>query len=442
MRLPKNILSGTAEPPEFYLCEVDKTIIGGLNVVNSSGVFKFNSYSEITCEIDRVYQHPVTGDMITNPLYDKVEALRILYIVGFGYFQIQQAGIVSDGVREYKDVTAYSLEYELTQKYLDNFIIRQGTVGSIDGVTLYNIADPSHSLIHLVLDKMNGSWQVGSVDIELQNEQRSFDVDHQAIYDFIMNDMAEAFQLVVEFDTYNKTVNLYKEDTAGSNTNIYISMDTIANEVHVDYSADDIKTCLYVYGADDMSIRNVNLGLDYIMNIDYYNTPEWLGQDLYEAYNKYCTLFEGYRQQFSELMLEWSSIYDEMSEIYNKIPDYEESNDDGIVVVDSIDKLPTASQQYVNVTYKVVTSDGAWYYICKSKIIDDGTVYYWEIDIDNINSFLYFPEPSIEYVGGVYKVYNQDEYVDGVLYYICESYMKDGEAAYRWKLAESKYGIA
>lgn len=441
MRLPQDILSGCATKPQFFLCQPDKTILGGIELINASGTFKFNSITEISGEVDRVYTNLITGQECVNPLYDKTEALRLIYIPSYGYFQIQEADIISDGVREYKEILAYSLEYELTQKYLDSFVINYGTVESIDGVKLYNIASPDKSLINLVLDKMDGSWIVGHVDMSVQDLQRSFEVDHQAIYDFIMNDMVDTFGIVVEFDTVDRTVNIYDEKKYSLDTNIYVSMDTIANSVEVNYSADDIKTRLYVYGENDISVREVNLGLDYITNIEYYNSPDWLGQKLYDAYNAYCTLVESKREQFSELMLQWSALYDKYSELYNKIPDYDESYDDSIPVVYSKSNLPAASEKNVYMTYKVVEGDATWYYICKSEVIDGITTYRWILDVDNISSFYTFPTPSIEYVGGVYKVYNADS-TEGVLYYICESYqINDWTTGYRWVLAESDYGI-
>lgn len=373
MRLPKDILSGRAKKPEFYLCQADKTILGGLNVTNSSAVFKFNSYSEINCDVDRLYQHPISGEMIENPLYDKVEALRLLYVVDFGYFQIQEANIVSDGIREYKSVSAYSLEYALCNRYLDNFMINLGVEGSIDGVKLLNQADISHSLIHLVLDKMP-DWSVGHIDMPIQDKQRSFEVEHQAIYDFMINDMSDTFQCVFEFDTMNNTVNIYDEETYSLDSNIYVSMDTIANSVEVSYSADDIKTRLYVYGADDISIREVNLGLEYITNIDYYCTEDWLGKDLYDAYTKYIELTESYRKRFSELMLEWSCLYDQYSELYNRIPDYDESDEDYPIVY-SKSELPTPSSQNVYRIYKVVEGGATWYYKCISEQVNGATTY-------------------------------------------------------------------
>ena len=65
----------------------------------------------------------ITGETDTNPFYNKIEALRLIYLEGFGYFEIQEPEIISDGIREVKNVTAYSLEYTLSQKYLEGIYI-------------------------------------------------------------------------------------------------------------------------------------------------------------------------------------------------------------------------------------------------------------------------------------------------------------------------------
>ena len=441
MRLPKNLLSGTCKPPKVFLCQTDKTILGGIDPVNFNGIFKFNSYHEISFEFDRAYIDYTTGEYKVNPFYDYCEAPRLIYVVGYGYFEIQQSGIVTDGIREYKDVVAYSSEFILSTKYLDLFTINYGTTESIDGVCLYSTADPSHSLIHLVLDKTNGAWKPGHVDLNLQNLQRSFEVDHQSIYDFLMNDVSDTFKCVFEFDTETNTVNIYDEESYGKDTNIYITKDNLSQEIHVDYNGDEIKTCLYVYGDSDIGIREVNLGIPYIMDISYYNTPEWLGQDLYDAYNAYCELTSGYREEYSKLMLEWSALYDQLSELYNKIPDYDDNYDDSIPTVYSKSDLPTASEKNVYMIYRVVEGDATWYYKCKAKQVNGTTTYQWILDIDNISSFYTFPTPSIEYVGLVVKVYNKES-TNGVLYYICKSRKKsDNTFEYYWELANDEYGI-
>ena len=100
MKIPINKLSMTPELPDVYLCETDKTIIGAMNVTSFNGTFKFNAYSEISFEFDRTYEDFYTGEQKVNILYDKCEPLRILYVVGYGYSEIQSAEINTNGIRE------------------------------------------------------------------------------------------------------------------------------------------------------------------------------------------------------------------------------------------------------------------------------------------------------------------------------------------------------
>lgn len=364
MQLPKDLLSDTYRAPNVVLCQTNKEKICKLNTTNLEGTFKFNSYSEISFDVPSIYCDIITGETKPTPYYDYVEGLRLVYLDGFGYFQLQDPEIDGNGIQEYKHINAYSLEYSLSQRYLENFIINEGdvgdTVGSIDGVVLYNQNDIEHSLIHLVLQKAYG-WTVGHVDEELAKQSRSFEIDRQSIYDFIMNDMCETFKCYVEFDTINNTISIYAENEVERfigdrktnsfklqggvsadteitinghvvteykynqdtkelsfnnipaqgdiieisnefkhkyDTDVIIAFENLSNEMKVNYSADDIKTVLTVKGADDLDIRNVNFGLPSIMNLDYYCTPEWMGDSLYQEYKYYMDKQSKYMSGF------------------------------------------------------------------------------------------------------------------------------------------------
>lgn len=364
MQLPRDLLSETYQVPDVILCQTNKEKICKLNVINLEGTFKFNSYSEISFDVPSVYCDLISGETKPTPYYNYVEGLRLVYLEGFGYFQLQDPEINGNGIQEYKHINAYSLEYALSQRYLENFIINEGdvgdTIGSIDGVILYNPNDVEHSLIHLVLKKAYG-WTVGHIDEELMSQSRSFEIDRQSIYDFIMNDMCDTFKCYVEFDTINNVVNIYSEnevercigdgetvvfklqnDISDSSivtinghvitqynynhstkeltfsnapgqgdiieisnefkhkydTDVIIAFENLSNEMKVNYSADDIKTVLTVKGADDLDIRDVNFGLPSIMNLDYYNTPEWMGEELYKEYQEYMDKQDKYMTGF------------------------------------------------------------------------------------------------------------------------------------------------
>ena len=221
MRLPKNILTKTATRPRFFLCETDKSRICELNPINSSGSLKFNAYSELSFEVSRVYTDVVSGKTTVNPYYDKIEAIRLIELENWGFFELQGPELISNGIEEIKSCTAYSLEYTLSQKYLKDFYVNMGTVESLEvlnandskniiPITLYNKTNPKLSLLHLILDEVYG-WKIGYVSPQLQTLSRQFEIDRESVYDFLMNDVCEKFNCYVIFDTINNTINVYAE---------------------------------------------------------------------------------------------------------------------------------------------------------------------------------------------------------------------------------------
>ena len=221
MRLPHDILSGTYARPRLFLCETDKTKICQLDANNLKGSFKFNSYSELTFEVGRIYNDLISGENKINLFYDKVEAIRLVYLENFAYFELQAPELVGDGIKEAKSCTAYSYEYTLSTKFLENFYVNTGEVDSIEvinaddpehivPITLYNPSNKKLSLLHLVLEKAYG-WSIGHVDDSLQTLSRQFKIDRESIYDFLMNEVCEKFNCYIVFDTINNTINFYAE---------------------------------------------------------------------------------------------------------------------------------------------------------------------------------------------------------------------------------------
>lgn len=226
INLAKDALTGNYVKPNIYLCEVDKSIICKLETTNTKASLKFNSYSEISFEVARIYNDLITGETKIFPFYDKIEALRLIKVDGVGYFEIQSAEISSDGIKESKNVTAYSLEYTLTQKYLED-LYNDGTIGSIDAnyiedvyggslsgkeyphVTLVN-NDKRLSLTDIILEKAYG-WSFDHIDASLKTKNRQFNIDRTSIYDFIMNDLCKMFNCYAVFDTVYNKINLYAE---------------------------------------------------------------------------------------------------------------------------------------------------------------------------------------------------------------------------------------
>lgn len=380
MRLPFDLLSKNYIKPKLFLCQVNKDKICELDTLELKGSFKFNAYSELTFTVSRTYTNMITGETSVNPFYDQIEALRLVYLDGFGYFEIQDPEIVSDGIKEVKNVTAYGLEYRLSQKYLENFKINTGEVDSLEvieaagsrviPIKLVNQADEDLSLTDLVLEKIY-DWSWGHIDDSLKTMSRQFDISRASVYDFIVQDLCEKFNCYAIFDTINNKINLYAEalitkhigdgytqefvvspayDSIGTvsidsykttkytyrvetnestdrdigyvtfdappangakieitdgsqsswQTDVYITFDNLAQEVNVSYSAEDIKTVLTVKGQDDLDIREVNMGLPYIVDLSFYYNVDWMGQELYDAYTTYILTCNDAQDQYSQ----------------------------------------------------------------------------------------------------------------------------------------------
>lgn len=262
MRLPRDLLSGNYTKPRLFLCETDKTKICQLETTNTNGIFKFNSYSELSFEVGRIYNDILTGAKLVNPFYDKIEAPRLIYLENFAYFELQGPGLDSNGIKEIKSCSAYSLEYTLSTKFLEDFHINTGKVDSLEvlnandpnNITPIILYDPNNtklSLLHLTLEKVYG-WKIGHVDNALQKLSRQFEVDRISVYDFLMNEVCEKFNCYIVFDTIENTINIYAESLTSKfigdgSTNVFTISPPFAQVGTV--SIDGYKTTRWEYSA-------------------------------------------------------------------------------------------------------------------------------------------------------------------------------------------------
>ena len=217
-------------------------------------------------------------------------------------------------------------------------------VKAYKNVQFYNKSNQELSLLHLILKKAP-EWEIGHVDTNLWRKERKFEEDRVAIYDFLVQNVCDTFKCVIEFDTISGLINVYEEVEDGVNddntiqtrwdTDIYVSRSNLANEIQIKESSENIKTKLKVSGADDLDIREVNLGKNYIMNLDYYHTPEWMEQDLFEAYTNYLDTVKAYSSQYIEATQGWVATNNKYNDLMNAVP-----VDGNIVLVsDAFEKL-------------------------------------------------------------------------------------------------------
>lgn len=267
------------ERPMLVLKNLDGTYIQPLEFAfDVKAKLMYNEVSEIDFEL------PAYVNGSKTPHYDDVVGMRMIDWIGIGQFILVNPSTKNDGVAEIKSCKAYSLEYELTYKKL---FIADGTYN------FWNPVSPENTVMDMILE-LFPSWHVGYIDDALYNKYRTFEVTDQTAYDFMKGTLQETYQCIFDFDTYDRSINVYSVSSMPSTSPILLSYQNLIKEIKIEEDTENIFTCLDVNGADGVDIRSVNptgkndlYDLSYFMNESYFdpNNPETAG--IIEGYNQW-----------------------------------------------------------------------------------------------------------------------------------------------------------
>jgi len=307
-------------PPDYILKKASGDRVGVIPCLEKTYDRKFNEPDEIQ------FTTLLFQDNEKNELYENIEVMKYIEVPDIGMFLITSVSEESEGTEHaMKNVTAKSCEVTLGQKYLNEFYINTGETGAIDDVQFYNALDQPHSLLHLVINEKFPEWSFGHVDVGLDTMHRSFSVDSQDVYSFLMEDVATAFDCFFIFDSKNRIINVYKTENYGKDTNISVSYSNLLKNTELSCDVDNIKTALTVTGEDELTVREVAMGYETIYNFEYYNSLEFWSQDLYDAYNAWVELYNANVDDYTLLLQEYETYYDQINEMQvTRMPDVDD----------------------------------------------------------------------------------------------------------------------
>lgn len=315
------------ETPDTYLAYPNKKIICKLPVKNRQTEFSFVDPSTYTCSINKY------TNGIKFRYYDEIQIGRYIEFHNCEWFRITDISISGDGENETLEITASSLEIETSQTYvtaLGSLGTDEDDQGGLDIYCLYSETDQAHSIMHKFFEK-NPSWSMGYFDPAIKNEYRIVSEDSVTSYDLLTSTAMELWECVFQFDTYKKTVSVYKLENLGKKTSIYLSYRNLTKSIQTEYNIDDVKTVFYVIGGTDatnttLSIADVNpSGNGYISNYNYFLKD--MSKELREKYQEYLKKMAENLEPYQNAMAEMQTLYDTLANLYNAHPDTEDSTD-------------------------------------------------------------------------------------------------------------------
>lgn len=318
--LPVDFLNNL-EKPIIYITKKDKTFLGAVSIYDDlSLTFNLNAYQTASFKIYR----DINGKKYEH--YDDFQEDRLIMIQGIGWYKIHvETNIEDTGIS--KSITANSLECTLCNKRLIDFECNSGEILYDDYVKtiFYDPINPKGSLLNRVLN-VAPSWSVGHVDASLANKQRSFDEDDIDVYSFLTGDVSEAFNCLFVFDTFNMTINAYDLDDYGEDTNIYISIDNLAQSMTESIDENSIITCYRVNGGDGIYINEVNPNsTNKIYNFEYY-LPE-MEESIQNKVKAYNEKYQSLKPQYEEIMKRLGDQIGVIQDLETRLPDSLDSKD-------------------------------------------------------------------------------------------------------------------
>ena len=348
------------ETSKVYLTTPFHKILCALNGIKEDTVSlkeNLNNICELSFDMDRFIINEY-GEQIESNGYDWVQHLMRLYVDNVGWFICSPPVVTNDGISESKNIVASSCEVEMVQHDIKDLKINCGTTDSYEMLVDGNVTtdetgvewaknpilfcdknNPELSLLHILL-KVSGlhGWTIGYIDnipkeykkyengelvttsTALSNEKGTFIVETQDLYSFLTQTVAQYFGCVFVFDIKNLTINAYRPENLGKDTNINIGFRNIQNSNDITIDENNIFTTYVVSGSDDLGITYVNGGSNEIENIDYFLNEKYLSKNVITKYKLWQQDVEVLRPEYIEYTRLYNAQLDVVSELKNRLP--------------------------------------------------------------------------------------------------------------------------
>ena len=335
------------EDMEFDLCNPDRTPISPIIARNRSLTLRFNDLSEVTFEAPK-YANDATGNPVELPYYDRVATWRLVYIDRIGWFQITEVTETEDGFDSFKTVKMESHQCVLKDRgfYVEERVYKfydptdpyDEKYDASDEAQLPSVVGQLYQQLGVKVNLQDfeteitedyGDWTIVHIPAGLQYDASATEnvcrtmtsSDTKYGYDFIINDVENAFEVIFDFDILHHAITIKTIDEITEKTNIYLSFDNLVQQLDVTEKADEIVTVLSCNG-QDLDIRMVNpTGTNYIADFSYYMDEvnyHWMSKELIAKLKDWDAAVDSKRDEYKELVKQLRALYDVNTDLHSR----------------------------------------------------------------------------------------------------------------------------
>lgn len=278
-------------------------VLGALSDYDSEEiVFNFNSTSDLNFRIYQAEHDDQERNAHAKFLYDAVQNKRLIFVDNIGFFVISETHKGFDGLVNYKDITARSVDSEIEQKKVP--YIENGTYPFYTEVEGVEHPGLLNKLVHIL-----PLWSIGNIDEAVAQRWRTFeDVSVDAnILSFMLQDMQDAYECIFVFNIIDRTIDVFDQNNYVKLTDIHLTKDDLIDTLGIDDNAGDVYTAVTVLGGENITIGAINpTGLSTIYDFSYYTS--WMNGQLGQKVEQWQALVDSRREEYYNLNLQYYTL--------------------------------------------------------------------------------------------------------------------------------------
>ena len=330
---------------KIYLCRPNGKILTQLNGVQTNSV-KYDvhakDYNSLSFNVDRLII--VDGKPIESNGYEWLCVGMNILVEGCDMFQMQEPTVVNDGIKEYKTVKANSIDYEFQEKNWVGLKVNTGSDDSLEYlipnntnsfgvveqgnyITIYQgnqSGRTDHSLLHYIIEKVPG-WSINDADIDgvLWDRKITIEEDNINLYALLTSVIGPKAECIFLFDTINKKIKAISKESLNESyfdTNIFISMRNLIQNIQVNTNEDSVYTVFNVAGDNNLDVGSVNYNDKYVYDLSYFMSEPWMSTATAEKIQAWADWRDEHRDEFIELSKELEEKSVKIKEIIYQVP--------------------------------------------------------------------------------------------------------------------------
>lgn len=217
-----------------------------------------------------------------------------------GELELSDVKIIHEDIfKSYDNITNIKITYTSTEEHRHCF---RYEFKLQDGNTIYKEVEVvCYENLKMEVGKIYVRYTNGLQEPQYATKYRSFEKGTQKWLKFLRENVESAYDVIFDFDTYNRELYCYATKEIGKNTGIKLTYQNYLEEMQIQPDYDNVVSKLWV-SSEKCKISDVNpIGTDYIYDFSYFENNGLLTEECCEALQRYRQVVSTSENNLAEL---------------------------------------------------------------------------------------------------------------------------------------------